>query len=607
MQFHTGGSNRGRGATYDGRAYPTQSASEPPDAAADDDDDDDDDDEWDDGEEDDEFEPEAAPTRGLFSAQEFASPAECLADAASDHGLDVQQIIGRLRLDLYGRMKLVNYLRTSVGKPGADAATLVAAVNACAPGAPSAWPWSDDAYLQPALPDDPLLYSLTAADADEEAAEDDAVDAVEAVGALHETVALMRQEMKAVLNSLDDSTAGGSGGGGGGGGSGSGEASAAAPPPAASGSNASAAAASKPAGESSSTTTSAAAAAEGPSEGEYGSRDGAESSYFGSYARVGIHEEMLRDAVRTEGYRDAIVANAALLRGKVVLDVGCGTGILSLFAARAGARLVIGVDASPIVESARKIVAANGLSETVLLVQGTLETLERLPLPAGVEKVDVIISEWMGYLLLYESMLPSVLYARDKWLKPAAEGGVLLPSSCEMLIGASSHDRLGFWGDVYGFDFGAIRDEARDRSRGDASVEVVPSASLLSAAAPFAAFAMARARDADLDFSNVPFALSVTAAGTLRCFVVHFDTTFDCSGVAGGAPSPSSFSTGPACTPTHWKQTALYLHPPREVRVGDTLRGTISCARQKEYKRAYDVSLTFALNGADCGTQLWRL
>ena len=43
------------------------------------------------------------------------------------------------------------------------------------------------------------------------------------------------------------------------------------------------------------------------------------------------------------------------------------------------------------------------------------------------------------------------------------------------------------------------------------------------------------------------------------------------------------------------------------MRVGDTLRGTISCARQKEYKRAYDVSLTFALNGADCGTQLWRL
>ena len=77
MQFHTGGSNRGRGATYDGRAYPTQSASEPPDAAADDDDDDDDDDEWDDGEEDDEFEPEAAPTRGLTGSTCSRSSAGC--------------------------------------------------------------------------------------------------------------------------------------------------------------------------------------------------------------------------------------------------------------------------------------------------------------------------------------------------------------------------------------------------------------------------------------------------------------------------------------------------------------------------------------------------
>jgi protein arginine N-methyltransferase 6 len=41
------------------------------------------------------------------------------------------------------------------------------------------------------------------------------------------------------------------------------------------------------------------------------------------------------------------------------------------------------------------------------------------------DKVDVIISEWMGYMLLYESMLPSVLFARDKWLKP---GGLILPS-----------------------------------------------------------------------------------------------------------------------------------------------------------------------------------
>ena len=61
---------------------------------------------------------------------------------------------------------------------------------------------------------------------------------------------------------------------------------------------------------------------------------------------------MLKDAVRTESYRDAILRNPAWFgsgeanSGKVVLDVGCGTGILSLFAATAGARAVIALDAS---------------------------------------------------------------------------------------------------------------------------------------------------------------------------------------------------------------------------------------------------------------------
>lgn len=59
-----------------------------------------------------------------------------------------------------------------------------------------------------------------------------------------------------------------------------------------------------------------------------------------------------KDRVRTEGYMNAIMKNKAVFKDKVVLDVGCGSGILSLFAAKAGAKLVIAVDMSNIIEHA---------------------------------------------------------------------------------------------------------------------------------------------------------------------------------------------------------------------------------------------------------------
>jgi type I protein arginine methyltransferase len=84
---------------------------------------------------------------------------------------------------------------------------------------------------------------------------------------------------------------------------------------------------------------------------------------------------------------------------QVVLDVGCGTGILSMFCARAGAACVIGIECSAIAVQAKQIVAANGLSDVVHIVQAKCEDV--VALPEGIEKVDIIVSEWMGYFLLY--------------------------------------------------------------------------------------------------------------------------------------------------------------------------------------------------------------
>jgi len=75
-----------------------------------------------------------------------------------------------------------------------------------------------------------------------------------------------------------------------------------------------------------------------------------------------------------------------------------------------------------------------------------------------VEKVDIIISEWMGYFLLYESMLDSVLWARDKYL---VKGGKMLPDRATMYIagiedGQYKHEKRTFWDDVYGVNMSCV-------------------------------------------------------------------------------------------------------------------------------------------------------
>lgn len=78
-----------------------------------------------------------------------------------------------------------------------------------------------------------------------------------------------------------------------------------------------------------------------------------------------IHAVMIQDSVRTSTYASFILQNPQLFRDATVLDVGCGTSILSLFAARAGAKRVIAVDASDIAKKAKQIVETNGLQDIV--------------------------------------------------------------------------------------------------------------------------------------------------------------------------------------------------------------------------------------------------
>lgn len=125
-----------------------------------------------------------------------------------------------------------------------------------------------------------------------------------------------------------------------------------------------------------------------------------------------------------------------------------------MFAAKAGASCVYAVECSNIVDYAQQIIDANNFTDTIHIIKGKVEEID-LP----VDKVDIIISEWMGYCLFYESMLDTVLFARDKWLKP---DGIMFPDRCTLYITAIEDrqykdEKINWWDDVYGFNMSSIR------------------------------------------------------------------------------------------------------------------------------------------------------
>jgi len=303
-----------------------------------------------------------------------------------------------------------------------------------------------------------------------------------------------------------------------------------------------------------------------------------DDAYFSSYAHFGIHEEMLKDKTRTESYRDFVLNNPMIFKDKVVLDVGCGTGILSMFAAKAGAKHVIGIDQSDIIYQAMDIVKENGLESVVTLVKGKVEDVT-LP----VNKVDVIISEWMGYFLLFESMLDTVLLARDRWLKP---GGCVYPDRCKICFAALGNServqrKLGFWDNVYGFKMSCMKTSVCT----EPSIEIVNHKDEISSRCTVKNLDITSCQQSDLQFKS-PFTVTINADGQCSAFVAFFDIFFDKDCV-----QKVNFSTSPSHNPTHWKQTVFYLAHPINVSQGQVLEGFVLCTKSIKDPRSLDITI----------------
>ena len=282
------------------------------------------------------------------------------------------------------------------------------------------------------------------------------------------------------------------------------------------------------------------------------------------YAEFEVHRTMIRDRVRTEAFRRAI--DSVVRPGDVVLDVGAGSGILSVFAARAGAASLYAVEPTSIAVLAHELGAANGVAEIVHVTHGDVMDIELA------ERVDVIVSEWLGGFGIDEGMLAPVIAARDRWLKP---GGIMIPHSVTAWT-ALVHDRylaqtIEFLRDnPFGLKLellvaktvneiissGTFRHLVADDRRSEPSRLWTTNADRIP-----------------LEQSQAPHQaetpLPVQDHGTANALALWFSAEL--------APG-TSLSVGPGDPPTHWGMTTAPLRSPVELKPGTVVRARVRTA-----------------------------
>jgi predicted nicotinamide N-methyase len=267
-----------------------------------------------------------------------------------------------------------------------------------------------------------------------------------------------------------------------------------------------------------------------------------------NYDNILSHLEMLGDRVRTEAYQAAI--SEVVRPGDRVLDFGTGTGVLAIFAERAGAQRVFALDSSRMLSAARRLFKANRCTH----IEPLAGDGARIELP---EQVDVIVSEWMGHFLFAEHMFEPLLRLRDSFLRA---GGQMIPARCSLhasvVTAPARYEALALLrSKPYGIDFAPIS----DWPYGTVGVteftadELLPEAVCLS----------------ELDMHTVS-AMPRQMNGVLRCSSDAIG--YGLCGWFEAQLSPAvRLSTSPLSARTHWKQFHFPFETPLPLRAGQPI------------------------------------
>ncbi|XP_063703470.1 histone-arginine methyltransferase CARMER-like isoform X2 [Culicoides brevitarsis] len=314
------------------------------------------------------------------------------------------------------------------------------------------------------------------------------------------------------------------------------------------------------------------------------------SQYFQFYGYLSQQQNMMQDFIRTSTYQKAIHSNVNDFADKIVLDVGAGSGILSFFAVQAGAAKVYAVEASNMAQYAQQLIEANMLQDKIQVIAGKIEEIE-LP-----QKVDIIISEPMGYMLYNERMLETYLHAK-KWLKP---GGKMFPSRADLHVAVFSDDALymeqynkaNFWYQTsfHSVDLSSMRSAAMKEYFRQPIVDTFDMRICMAKSIRHVVDFL-QADETDLHRINVPLEFHILETGTCHGLAFWFDVEF------GGSQSSVWLSTAPTEPLTHWYQVRCLLQTPILVKQGQILTGYVTLTANK--RQSYDVAIHLKLEGTN--------
>lgn len=201
------------------------------------------------------------------------------------------------------------------------------------------------------------------------------------------------------------------------------------------------------------------------------------------------------------------------------------------------------------------------------------------------EKVDVIISEWMGFYLLHEGMLDSVLYARDKFMKSE---GLLFPDRAMIYCAPCSlTSHFEEWENICGINMSTIADELRRQKSSKPEVLDLPKNSLLADPQVVAFIDLNDITSEELDHFKFDEVVVANVKGKFQGLCLFFEVFF---------PSDDSedvvLSTNPESTPTHWKQTVVPLPTSSEVlEISTPIAFILRLQRNPTNHRQYNIFL----------------